>query len=155
MYIYLAIKPCTLYILTQPAIVFCLSYRLLQYIRYPGILATYVNVSSIAAQRKAADEQPFYEQVRMELHQVAILKCTRLRLICIAHQVARHAFRLGQEAPLHTCRETRTTTAAQAAFLHLFHNIGRGHFKSLFCRTVATMLAVGIVVPDTFYVIVV
>ena len=77
--------------------------------------------------------------MRKKFHQVTVFKSTGLRFIGIAHQVTGNTFRLCQKAPFHTGRKTRTTTAAQTAFLHFFHNIFGRHFKSLLHSCIATI----------------
>lgn len=118
------------------------------------ILAPDVDVRGVRPQRKAADYHALHQQVRDALHQVAVLESARLALVSIADEVAGHALRLGQEAPLHTRGEARTAPAPQAGLLHLLHDGIGGHAERLFQGLVAAVLPVHLQAVDAGDVVV-
>src|SRR5690606_34934269 len=112
-------------------------------------LAADVVVAHGGAHRVAADGHAFDQLVRVVAQDVAIVAGAGFGFVRIAHgiflsrRIARH------EAPFHTGRETRATTAAQARGLHrLDDGLARRLLgEDLLPRLVATGLAVVVDLP--------
>jgi hypothetical protein len=77
-------------------------------------LAAQVDIPKTRPDRVAGDDHSFYEQVRVLLHQLAVLERPGLGLVGVAHDVAGLGAGLGNEAPLHAGREARAAAAARA-----------------------------------------
>ena len=107
-------------------------------------LAADVDVADLGADRPAADDAAFEQQVRVALEQHVILERARLALVGVDQQVLRLGDVLRDEAPLHAGREAGAAAAAQAGLLHLVDDrLGR-HRHGLAHGLVAAVLDVEI-----------
>src|SRR5690625_6319293 len=74
----------------------------------------------------ARDQDPLENEMRVVLHELAVLKRARLRLVAIAAKKAWFPFFDGRhEAPLQTGIKTGTATAPEPARLDLIGHLGR------------------------------
>ncbi len=93
-------------------------------------LAPDVDVGDLGADRVAADEASFEQQVRIALHQHMILERARLALVGIAGEIFRLRRVLQHELPLHAGGKARTAAAAEPGLLHGVDHLIRLHRQS-------------------------
>ncbi len=86
-------------------------------------LAANVDIGRMGTHGETGNQRTFDQLVRLMAHDLPVLTGTGLGFIGIDHEVMRTvADFLRHEGPLHTGRETRTTTTTQAGGLHLLDN---------------------------------
>ena len=84
------------------------------------ILAAQEDIALLRAVGVAGQDHAFDQQVRLLLHQQAILEGARLHFVGVADDIAaRHVVALGGQTPLHAGREAGATASTQVGALHL------------------------------------
>src|SRR5690554_2118171 len=101
--------------------------------------APHKDVAVADAQRPGRDDAALDMRMRIELHQVAILKRTRLALIGVDHQVLGQIALFGKKAPLDAAGEARAATTAQVGGLDLLNDRLPVHLEGFTHGLVATV----------------
>src|SRR5262245_20300042 len=96
----------------------------------------------MAIERVTRNRHPFDQQMRIALHQDAILERSRLAFVGIAQQVCRFTGGAWNKTPLHPSRKPRAAAAPQSAGLHLFDDRGLLHRQRLLKRLIPAALAI-------------
>ena len=105
-------------------------------------LAADIDVGDLRANRVAADQAPFEEQMRVPLHQHVILERAGLALVRVAAEVLRLGRLLVHELPLHAGREPGAAAPSKPGGLDGFDDrVGR-HAERFLQRLVAAVLDV-------------
>ena len=110
--------------------------------RLPGELAADVDVGEVDVERVAGERDPLDEQVRVVLHDVAVLEGAGLGLVGVDREVAGPDV-LGQEGPLQAGGEAGAAAAAQVGLLHLVDDDRGLQAERLVERGVAAVGPVG------------
>src|SRR5438445_132917 len=110
-------------------------------------LAAAVDVSEVALDRVAADDQAFEEHVRAAQQDLTVLEGPRFAFVGVHHQILGKTRLLAHEVPLHAGGEAGAAAAAQVRLDHLVHDLLRLHLQRFGQRLVAATGAVGIERP--------
>ena len=113
-----------------------LGHRRVEHVGLVGVLAADEDERLVGADRVGADDDPLDEQMRVLLHQLAVLERAGLGLVGVADEVLVHR-PLGDEGHLLAHREAGAAAAADARVEHLLQHVGRVHLQRLAQHLVA------------------
>ena len=89
-------------------------------------LAAQIDVALVRTDREPGEDHALDQQVRVQLHELAVLERARLRLVGIDHKILGLFRILGDKSPLCSAGKTGSATAAKPGGVDSLDNPGRG-----------------------------